>query len=69
MMRKGSEQEIRGARRNAPCREQEIEMFSEISGIAFTPDDSSLMISLQEEMFGGFMQYKRMTKDSQVLLP
>ena len=51
------------------CREQEIEMFSEICGIAFTPDDSSLMISLQEEMFGGFMQYRRMTRDSQVLLP
>lgn len=51
------------------CREQEIEMFSEICGIAFTPDDSSLMISMQEEMFGGFMQYRRMNSDSQALVP
>ena len=34
-------------------------MFSEICGVAFTPDDSGLMISLQEESYGGFMLYNR----------
>lgn len=45
--------------RSLCCREQEIDMFGEICGISFTPDDSRLMTSIQEESFGGFLLHKR----------
>lgn len=41
------------------CREQELDMFGEICGIAFTPDDSRLMVSIQDEHYGGFLLHQR----------
>jgi hypothetical protein len=40
-------------------RAQQIEVYADISGMAFTPEGSSLMISLLCEEYGGFLQYQK----------
>jgi len=43
-------------------RAQQIEVYAEISGMAFTPEGSSFMVSLMGVRHGGFLQYQQRWK-------
>lgn len=47
---------------SAYARAQQIEVYAEISGMAFTPEGSSFMVSLMGVRHGGFLQYQQRWK-------
>ena len=38
---------------------QEIDLFGEISGVSFSPDDEALFVGIADRTYGGMLQFRR----------
>ena len=45
----------------SPCRKQDIDLFGEISGTAFSPDAEELFLSVADMTYSSLLQFHRHT--------
>lgn len=43
----------------AVCAEQEVDLFGEVAGAAFSPDGEALFVSVADRTYGGVLEFRR----------